>query len=190
MTGRETESGYFPWLAGLVIIAGIVHIVSILAMPALATRDAFARLAAATPVNALALLPDAGPGREIIPFDDAQTAIAICRFDLGGGPLRVGAAVAGDSLLSLAFHRKHGEVFYAMTDRAAARGRIDVVVATAAQIEALEAGDNADEPVQDLRLPVADAVGYVVARALAERPGDMARARAQLQSVSCGPDRG
>ena len=77
-----------------------------------------------------------------------------------------------------------------MTDRAAVKGRIDVVVATAAQIEALEAGDNADEPVQDLRLPVADFEGYVVARALAERPGDMARARAQLQSVSCGPDRG
>ena len=81
MTQRET-AGYFPWLAGMFIIAGIVHIVSVLAMPALATRDAFARLSATTPVNALALLPDAGPGREIIPFDDAQTAVAICRFDL------------------------------------------------------------------------------------------------------------
>ena len=189
MTQRET-AGYFPWLAGMFIIAGIVHIVSVLALPSLAAKDAFARLAAIAPAGKLVLLPDAAPGREIVPFNDAQTAIAVCRYDLAAGPLRLKATIAGDSLLSFAFHQKQGLVFYSMTDRAAVRGRIDIVVATPAQIEALEAADNTDEPVQDLRLATSPAEGYVLLRALAERPGDMARARAQLQGVVCGPDRG
>ena len=180
---------YFPWFAACLVLAGIVHLVSILLIPALASRDAFARLSALAPANRLVLLPPALPGQEVVPLSDPQTAMGVCRYDLREGPLRLQAAVAGDSLLAISFHQRRGQVFYAVTDRAAVRGRIDVVLVTQGQLDALEAGDAGDEPVQDLRLVSASPDGYVILRALAERPDDMPRAQAQVESVVCGIDK-
>ena len=179
---------YFPWITGALILAGIVHLASILLMPALASRDAFARLAALAPSNRLVLLPPPLPGREAIPLVDPQTATGVCRYDLREGPLRLQATVSGDSLLAISFHQRRGQVFYAVTDRAAVRGRIDAVLVTPAQLDALEAGDPGEEPAPDLRLVSSTPEGYIVVRALAERPDDMRGAEARVMAVACNTE--
>jgi len=180
--------GRLPWLMAMLIVGAIVHIVSVLALPSLAPRDAFARLEALTPLNTFAPLPPTRPGAELLPFEDSAIASGVCRYDLAAGPLRLRAQVVADRLLAFTFYSRQGQIFYAMTDRAALRGAIDVRVVTAAQLEALEARDPDDEPPQELRLTSATPVGFIMVRAFAAQPGDLPDARARAASVSCASE--
>ena len=180
-----------PWIAGAFILAGIVHFVSVLAMPLLAPNDAFARLAQAGPAGAMALLPPARPGREALPRLDPAFAVGVCRYNLADGPLRVTAAVEADQFTSLSFHSRRGSLYYALTDRAASRRRLDIVVLTAEQLERAEARDNEDEPNQDLRLlaPAGESEGFVLARALAPDASAFPDAQDRVRAIRCAPER-
>ena len=190
MSRGKDPSLYFPWAAGCLVIAGIVHIVSVLMMPRLAPQDAFSRIRAIAPAGSLTILPRSAPRAEILPFNDPAMAQAVCRYDLDDGPFRISASIAQDSLLSMSFHDRYGIVFYAMTDRAAVRGKIEAVVVTASQKEALESEDSEDGPPPELRLQTIQREGFVLFRALAEQPGDYAGAEKKLQTISCAADVG
>ena len=178
-------TGWAPWIAGIFVIAGLVHILSILAMPLLAPQDAFARLTPVTPLNQLAILDNGPAGRELLPFEDPAIAIAVCRFDLTDGALRLRATLDGDGLTLMTFRNRFGTAFYGMNDRGTARGRLDVVIATRAQLDAFEAQDEEDEVPQDLRLLAPSLEGFVLLRALALEPGQRAIAEARLKAVAC-----
>jgi uncharacterized membrane protein len=179
-----------PFIAAIICVAGIVHIVSVLAMPAVAPQDALTRLATVAPAgDGVVLLPPASPGREIMPYEDPSVALGFCRFDLSKGLYRVRTNIDGEHLIALSFHTRSGRVFYATTDRSALRGKIDVAIVTAAQQEALEANDPEDEPVAELRLLASAATGFVLVRALAERASELPRAEARVTSVTCAPER-
>ena len=190
MSDNIARSGYFPWLGGCLVIGGIVHIASVLAMPRLAPGDAFARIAALAPANTFARLPKVAPGTEIMPFNDPAMASGACRFDISDAPLRVSIAVNGDSLMAISFHDRYGRVFYSMTDRAAVRGQIEAVIVTATQKDVLEADDNEEGPGPDLRLLTSQKQGFVLVRALAEQPGDYGAAADLLNNVRCALENG
>jgi uncharacterized membrane protein len=181
-------SGWTPWIAAIFVIAGLVHIVSVLAMPALAPLDSFSRLAATTPLGRLVILDNGEPGKELLPYEDPATSIAICRYDLAQGPLRLKSTFDGEGLVLMSFRNRFGTAFYAMTDRGTSRGRLDVVVATRAQLDNIEAGDSEDEVPSDLRLLSPSLEGFVMLRALALEPGQRSVAEARLRAVSCTAD--
>ncbi len=174
------------WTTATLCIGLFVHLVSVLALPLGATRDAPSRLADLPP-NVVRPLPRAGPGAAVLPFGDPAVATAVCRFDLGEAPLRL-TAQTGDAPLSLTFVEPGGRVFYALTDRAAVRGTIDVRLVTAEQRIAIEAEDAEDEAIRELRLTVPRPRGLVVIRALAPTPGAMARAEALAAAAECRPE--
>jgi uncharacterized membrane protein len=103
--------------------------------------------------------------------------------------VRLRATLAPDSLLLLSFHARHGQIFYSMTDRSATRGKLDVLLVTRQQLDAVEANDPEDELPQDLRIITPTPEGFLLFRALAEYPGEMADAVKRIQSLSCGLDR-
>lgn len=173
-------------LAGL-ILGGLVHLVTVLALPTLATRNADTRLAALADRHQVALVPAAAEGNGIVPFRDPATALAICRFDLGGGPVRV-KATPGDAFLAMAFHTPTGGVFYALTDRSAARGTMEALIVTQAQLDTLQASDPEDEPVRELRLVSPQKTGFVTFRTLALEPGLYPEAESLLKTARCAPD--
>lgn len=192
MKGRELLSAAafatLPWIAGCLVVAGIVHIASIFAMPQLAPRDAFARMSAAAPLHRQTLLPATAPGSGG-PFDDPAFAQGVCRYDLSQGPVRVRATLAPDALLLMSFHGRQGQIYYSMTDRSATRGKLDVLLATRPQLDVVEANDPEDELPQDLRIITPTLEGFLLFRALAEFPGEMADARKRVQSIFCGLDK-
>ncbi|QGM97890.1 DUF1254 domain-containing protein [Methylocystis parvus] len=178
---------YLPWAAATLLVAGVVHIVSVLLMPTVAPRDAYARLLAAAgsgATNTLVVLPPMAPGAEPLPFEDPAFAEAVCLFDLSKGLLRVASNVDGDDYLALSFHALAGRLFHAVTDRAAIKGKIDIVIGDARQIDALQAASE-EAPPQEVRLTAPTKRGFVLVRSLARRPSDQARARARLASVTC-----
>ena len=70
----------FTIIAG-VLLGGIVHLVSVLALPRIATNDAYSRLAPMTKLNAVTPLPLADPNNAPMPFMDPA-------FATGDLPLR------------------------------------------------------------------------------------------------------
>jgi uncharacterized membrane protein len=169
------------------ILAAIVHLVVILVTPLVATRDAYARLAALGPVNQTIALPAAAPGVGFPPYADPAVAAAFCRYNLGAGPVRIRAPI-GRAFSSLSFHTRRGLAFYALTDKVAAQGTIEAVLATPADIRALAARDDEESPSRDLRIAAPDREGYVVVRVFSEAPSLYAEAEAGAGRLACTPE--
>ena len=190
MTIKDRLYDILPWAAAAVLLALTVHLVSVLLMPLVAPRDAFARLRqieASLEVNkkGVLLLPQAAPGEQLLPFEDPATAEGACLFDLSKGTLRVRAAVNGDDFVGVSLHEPSGAVFHALSDRAATKGVIEIVVGDARQIEELEADDEEGEVVQEVRVVSPSTKGFALIRALAQRPADVDTARALVAAASC-----
>lgn len=186
MTARERGPIVLPWALGAIFVAGIVHISSVLMMPQLAGNDAYVRLGGTT--NGVTMLPDPAI-EQSMPFQDQRAEYAVCRYDLAQGPTHVRSEVNRDALVTMSFHDRAGRVFYSTTDKAALRGRIDIRLVTAQQLDQLEASDPEDEAPQELRLTPPTQLGFVLVRALIEQPGGRTAARAAARAVSCGIER-
>ncbi len=179
-----------PFAVAAALLAAIVHLVSVLLTPAVAPRNALARLvqaSASLPLTekGVLLLPRAAPGREVLPFEDPAMAAGACVFDLAKGPLRIRAPVSADQFLGLSLHQASGVTFQALNDRVAAKGVIEVVVGDQRQIDDIEAEDPEDAVVQEVRIVSPATRGFALIRALAKRPSDYEAARALVAGARC-----
>lgn len=177
------------------LVAGLTHLVAILLLPDVATRDAYDLLAARGTGNhgatqgGLALLPPARPGDTLIPFRDPAAVQGLCFFDLAKAPVRIRTKVEQGRLLTLSFRTREGRVFYSMTDRAALRGGIDIRLLTPTQLETVVDGDDEDAGLpEELRLKAPATAGLMVATALIAHPGDRADAEARIKAIECKPE--
>lgn len=178
------------FLYGLAVafIAGIVHLASVFAMPQVAPHDAFTRLSALAQPNRTVALPQPLPGHDLAPFQDPAMAQAVCMFDLTRGSVRLRAKLESDALVTLSFRSRTGRVFYAMTDRAATKGTIDIHLLTPPQLQAVQADDDEDNPPQELRLVAPELKGFVLIDALVRYPSERPAAEARASSVNCAPE--
>ncbi len=180
------------FLAGVLLalatacVAGIVHIVSILAIPRLVAADPFTRLSALTEPARLQLLPRPAPGTPLPPFSDPSVARGVCLFDLSKAPLRLVGKTDADRSLTLSFRTPDGHVFFSMTDRAAVRGVLNILVVSASLLEEIEASSSADEESpQELRLVAPTPRGIILVDALSVLPGEWTRAEERVTRIRC-----
>lgn len=171
-------------LAGLVL-AGIVHIVTILLIPVLSSSDAAHAYRALGTGGRAELIASADRSLPLPREDDAATVTAVCSYDLTSGPMRV-VARAGTLPLGLTLHRRGGGVIYAITDRAAIRGVVEFVVMTEEQRDERIARDEEGEAARELRVVSDTDQGLIVARVLVRHPSDRADAEALASGVACG----
>jgi uncharacterized membrane protein len=179
-----------PWVSAMALIALIVHLVSVLLMPFVAPRDAYARLKEAEVAlglteNGVLMLPPVAPMQHVLPFEDPAVAEGACLFDLSKGALRLRAVVDGEDFLGVSLHQPSGAVFHALSDRAASKGAIEVVIGDARQIDELEAEDAEGAVVQEVRVVAPSKRGFALIRALAQRSSDFDAARALVAAASC-----
>jgi uncharacterized membrane protein len=173
----------------IVCFAGIVHIVVILSGPRLVRSDAFARLATLAEPGRMKLLPRPIPGSALLPFSDPAVARGVCLFDLSKAPLRLQGNPDSDRLLTLSFRTRDGAVFFSMTDRAAVRGSLNILVVSPAQLEEIETSSSAEEEsAQELRLVAPATQGIVLVEALSALPGEWTRTEERVQRISCEPE--
>lgn len=172
----------FTILAG-VLLGGVVHLVSVLALPRIASQDAYSRLAPLTKINAVTALPLADPGNTLMPFMDPAFALAICRYDLSGGPIKLTVPVS-QAYTSVSFYTRHDVAYYAINDRSAGRKVIELDLMTEAQHAELP--EDEDVTAADrLIIDSPTATGLIVLKALAAEPGLMPQAQASLAASSC-----
>jgi uncharacterized membrane protein len=189
MSGLDRLAAGLLWCLAVLCVAGIVHILAVFNLPSLERNDPLARIAALTKTGGLALLPRVSPGAEWAPFSDPALAQGACLFDLTHSPMRLRGEIDGDRMLTLSFRTAGGDIFYSMTDRAAQRGRIDVLVLTADQLENLEAETDEDAPApQELRLVAPTTKGFVLVNALAAFPSQRIEAEQRVKAIACEPE--
>ncbi|WP_315719293.1 MULTISPECIES: DUF1254 domain-containing protein [unclassified Bradyrhizobium] len=167
-----------------VLLGGVVHLVSVLALPRISTQDAYSRLTPMTKLNAVTPLPLADPGNSPMPFMDPAFAMAICRYDLSEGPLKLTVPVS-QAYTSVSFYTRNEIAYYAINDRSAGKRVIELDLMTETQHEDLPE----DEEVTAADRLIIDSpttTGLIVLKALAAEPGLMPQAQATLAAASCG----
>ncbi len=172
----------FTIVAG-VLLGLVVHLVSVLALPRIATQDAYSRLTPMTQLNAVSSLPLAGPNNTLMPFMDPAFATAVCRYDLSGGPLKLTVPVS-QAYTSVSFYTRNEIAYYAINDRSAGRKVIELDLMTEAQHSDLP--EEEDVTAADrLIIDSPSVTGLIVMKALAPEPGLMPQAQATLAAASC-----
>jgi len=172
----------FTIIAG-VVLGLLVHLVSVLALPRIASQDAYSRLVPMTSLNAVTQLQPADPQNSPMPFMDPAFALAICRYDLSGGPLKLKVPVS-QAYTSVSFYTRNEIAYYAINDRSAGKKVIELDLMTEAQHDQLP--EDEDVTAADrLIIDSPTATGLIVMKALAPEPGLMPQARASLEAASC-----
>ena len=171
------------WILGAMLLAGIVHLSTVLAMPQAATQDAYSRLVPLTPVNAVVPLAPPTAQAATMPFMDPAFAVAVCRYDLSGGSLKLNTPVSL-AYTSVTFYTRNSVAYYAINDRAAGRRAIELDLMTLEQ--RAEMPEEEDVTAADrLIIESPTKTGLIVLRALAPEPGLMAMARRALAGAQC-----
>jgi uncharacterized membrane protein len=173
-------------LVGIVMAAG-VHVAVILAAPRYAEQDAFGKILPTISAEQAQIVSPPGGQNTWLPLPDPAVAVAACAFDLDDGPARI-AAKTGSLFLSFSFHTKTGGVFFAVTDRAAVRGDLEIVVMTARQLDEARAAEDENEPSRDVRIVAPEQQGFVVVRVAAPAPSLRAQAEEAAKAVACTVD--
>ena len=173
------------WIAGGLVLGGIVHLTTILVLPRTATRDAYSRLAPLAPINGFALLPAPTPEASSVPFMDPAFATAVCRYDLAKGPVKLIVPVS-QAYTSVTFYTRYDVAYYAINDRAAGRRTIELDLMTTKQHDDLP--DDEEVTAADrLIVESPSLTGLIVARAFAPEPSLLPTATTALQSAQCKP---
>ena len=122
----------FTIIAG-VLLGGVVHLVSVLALPRIATQDAYSRLTPMTRTQRRdAACRSPIPNNAPMPFMDPAFAIAICRYDLSDGPIKLTVPVS-QAYTSVSFYTRNEVAYYAINDRSAGRKVIELDLMTEEQ---------------------------------------------------------
>jgi uncharacterized membrane protein len=160
-----------------------VHLGTVLMLPAMATQDAYARVSAVAPLNAVIPIPPPTPEKAVMPFMDPAFAVSVCRYDLSRGPLKFSVPIS-PAYTSVSFYTRSDVAYYAINDRAAGRRVIELDLMTSEQRAALP--ENEEITAAD-RLIVTSptSTGLIVIRALAPEAGLVPAARAALAAAQC-----
>ncbi len=171
------------WVLAAILLGGIVHLSTVLAMPQAAKQDAYSRLTPLTPVNTMVPLAAPTADTAVMPFMDPAFATAVCRYDLTGGSLKLTTPVS-QAYTSVTFYTRKSVAYYAINDRAAGRRTIELDLMTPeqhAQVPEEEDVTAADRLIIESPSPV----GLIVLRALAPETGLMTMARKALAGANC-----
>jgi uncharacterized membrane protein len=176
---------FLLWLVGGVLLGGVVHLVTILILPSMATQDAYSRLAPLAPVNKVVPVPAPAPDKAAMPFMDPAFAMAVCRYDLTGAPLKFSVPIS-QAYTSVSFYTRSDVAYYAINDRAAGRRVIELDLMTPEQHS--DAPESEDTTAADkLVVESPSTTGLIVIKALAAEPGLLGAAQSTLTAAKCQP---
>jgi uncharacterized membrane protein len=173
------------FLVGIFMLAGAIHISTILLVPFYAESDGWSRLAPLAGVDQFAEITAADTGAAGVGGLDPLFINGACRLQIGNEP--AGLTVdARDRLWSLALYNPRGTIIFSLNDRTAVGGRLDMVVVTPAQNARLQ---DAPSATLDQTIIVESASNELVAllRLFASTESGRQEARRVLEQAECLP---
>lgn len=124
------------WLLAGAVLGGIIHIVVILTLPALAEQSVWTRTAGIEADNRMAVLPPVIAGQPNPLGLDPELVYGLCRVDLTDGPAYVKGTMP-DAFWSVALFNESGIVSYSTTNRDGIGQVLDLGIFNAAQTRLL-----------------------------------------------------
>ncbi len=171
------------FVIGGLMLAGIIHIVTVLLVPYYATNDAWAELRRFGRAGTFHTLPLAEAGSEPLAALDPRMLHAVCRFSLEDGPVRITATLPRD-FWSLAIFDRRGRNAYSINDRSADGADLDLAVITPVQMAQLrqDPPESLDTSIV-IELPISE--GLVLLRAFVADESVLPQVRAALETADC-----
>ncbi|WP_332693710.1 DUF1254 domain-containing protein [Devosia sp.] len=124
------------WLLAGAVLGGIIHIVVILTLPALAEQSLWTRVAAIEADNRMVILPQVEAGKPNPLGLDPELVYGLCRVDLSQGPAYV-SGILPDAFWSVALFNRSGIVTYSTTNRDGIGQTLELGIFNAAQTRLL-----------------------------------------------------
>jgi len=130
----------------ILLVAGIVHIITIFLVPQYVPADGWTRLAGLSATESFAVLEDKTRQRPAVPGLDPLFVHAACRLDLSEAPAQL-TLRAPDRFWSLALFEPGGVIVFSLNDRTASAGELHMLVVTPEHNAQLKA--NPPEGIED-----------------------------------------
>ena len=166
-----------------VIGAGIVHIVTLLLIPAVSDLDTWGRLAEFGDLNAFHRIERVSETAASFRALDPTLEVTACRFDLADGAVNVRSDGTA-SFWSLSVYNRRGESIFSINDRTALDGALKTVIATPRQLIDLRKS-LAPEVDTSIVAEVDIDEGFVVLRAFVENESVRPLVDDFLEGASC-----
>jgi uncharacterized membrane protein len=171
------------FVIGGLMLAGIIHIATVIMVPYFATNDAWAEMRRFGRAGAFHTLPQAEAGSEPLASLDPRMLYAVCRFSLEEGPVRIQASLL-DDFWSLAIFDRRGRNAYSLNDRSADRAQLDLAIITPVQMAQLRQDPpEALETSIVIELPIDE--GLALLRVFVADETLLPEARAALDAADC-----
>lgn len=164
MLARLNTAENWTWLAGALIAAAILHILTVLYLAGTTEHRGILALERVTAVNEMVALPATTPDDQVLPFLAPDVRYAVCRYDLAEGPVTVRTAF-GDNTWSISLYNRAGDNFYGISSGELQRREIELLLAPSSE------GGTASLPISkevvatNITVNVPDRQGIAVIRA-------------------------
>lgn len=165
------------WICATIVLALIVHISSVLAIPFLSENDAWRRLQQSTKPNQMQIIRELDEGNQLWAFHAPDIKYGICRYDVSRDPVRVDFELLR-GVWSVALYDDQGRNFYAADGYDLLRERMSLFLLGPDHIK-----------VDDQGLPIAvpSTQGLIVIRAPVDNKVIEAKVHALLDNAQCVP---
>ncbi len=173
--------GTYPWVIGGFVAGGIIHLLCVLGIPALAERDAWSRL---SPLKSNTLVVADGKSAAALPFTPPDVVSAYCLFDISERNVIVRSPLR-DGPWSLAVSSRSGENFYLVTGADVKKSEARLLLIRRdrlAEETATEKTDEGDD--QNIVVSPSD-TGFVVIRAPLQGESFRAQTLGELKKARC-----
>jgi len=174
--------GASPWVIGGFVVGGIVHILCVLGIPALAERDAWSRLSATMTPNTLLVSDE--KSKVALPFTAPDVISAYCLFDISERNVIVRSPLS-DGPWSLAVSTPSGENFYLVTGADAKKSEARLLLIRRSRLSEESATEKTEEG-EDQNIVVSPSeTGFIVIRAPLQGESFRAQTLSELKKARC-----
>ncbi|MEM7288958.1 MAG: hypothetical protein AAF412_01090 [Pseudomonadota bacterium] len=162
-------------------LAGIIHIVIILMIPVLGSRDAARQIMSTLPELKFQTIRNDEQG--FISSADPYFEMAVCRFGVGENGVIV-AAEKVSHFWSASVYNERGEVIYSLNDRTAIANHLKLLIVSPVQMAAIRQ-IQPEELETSIVVETTANSGFVLIRSLVRDPSLENVTKAFLKSASC-----
>jgi uncharacterized membrane protein len=171
-----------------VLLGGILHLSTTLAVPLLGPGLAYQKLRELLPANTMMVVAPARPGKQLLPFLLPDAYYAICRYALAGDALSITAPLL-DLGWTLSLHTPHGDNFYVIPGQQLRTADLSLVIVPGAE----KSGDLMPAATRRASTPSEDQIaspseeGLIIIRAPLKGLAWKGEAEAALGRAKCTP---
>lgn len=172
------------WLLAGLLLGGVIHIIVVLTLPALAEETIWTRIQALEAGNRIVVLPPVEAGGANPMGLDPQLIYGICEVDLSAGPAFMNGTMP-DAFWSIGVYDSDGRIVYSTTNRDGIGKTLDLGIFNAAQTRLLAQQEiDIHEGLLIVESPT-DAL-FITLRLAPPHPAMRARFAEELAKVACG----